>query len=283
MLQKTFELKAPSPKSRILQVELGRAHLTLTCFNAAFKPIGSLEHFNFKATENQDWQQLWAALKRESGILAEAIPTEHVLVTWENDQIQPIPTAIFQPGVQEAAFQYHKESITAPKDSYKHLSDLAAGYTFAYSVPLAAYEAVTSHFPAVIHQHKQAAIVRSISNFSDQYPMRALLVFYQDHFILTTFKDNHLQLVVSRPFNHGADIVYHLLSAIKQAGCSPDNCCVYLSGLIDGDSTLYKEIYKFVPVIDIDRMQGMDFSAGHSDYPSHFFVPFFKYVQYKPA
>lgn len=279
MLQKTFELQASSPKSRIVQLELGPAHFTVNTFDSTFKPIGQLEHFNFKPEENQDWQILWESLINQSAILTDKTPTESMLITWENDQVQPIPVPLFNPENQKALFQYSKQRISAGQDAYQFLTDTAGGYVFSYTVPAALYQAVFADYPNAIHQHKQAAITRKINSFSDAYPLKALLVFYQDHFILTTFKAEHLQLILSRPFNHGADIVYHLLSAIEEAGYRPEECCIYLSGLIDGDSALFKEIYKFVPVIDVDKMEGMASFSDQSDYPSHFFVPFYKYVQ----
>lgn len=279
MLQKTFELQASAPKNRHLQLELGPAHITINTFSTAWKPIGQLEHFNFKPEAQKDWPALWSGLQSQSTLLQEATPTGKVLITWENDQVQPIPTPLFKAADQDEYFRYNKESISQPQGAYRHLSDPAENYTFSYHVPTSAYETIQAAYPNAAHQHKQAAITRKINSFTDQYPLKALLVFYQDHFILTTFTAAGLQLTLSRPFNHGADIVYHLLSAIRQAGQDPSNCCVYLSGLIDGDSALFKEIYKFVPVIDVDRMQEADFLNDHPDYPSHFFVPFYKYVQ----
>lgn len=282
MLQKTFELQAAAPKSRILQIELGHQHVTINTFNKDFNPVFQLEHFNFKpqgGKDGLDWQSLLKDLKSQSAILSADSPSEKVLITWENDLVQPVPTALFKPETKEGYFQYYKESITAEPTDYKHLIDPTAEYQFVYSVPLSAFDCLNQDYPGATHQHKQAAITRKLSSFTDHYPLKALLVFYQDHFILTTFAQERLQLIISRPFNHGADIVYHLLSAIKEAGVSPDQCCVYLSGLIDGDSQLFKEIYKFVPVIDVDRMDNMAYLTDHPDYPSHFFVPFYKYVQ----
>jgi|GEM_PF-1990255 len=279
MLQKTFELQAASPKIRIIQLELGLAHITINTFNAALKPIGQLEHFNFKPTENQDWSTIWKDLQTQSTILSQNIATEKIVVTWENDLVQPVPTSLFNIDHQINYFQFNQQSINTEPSSFKHLTDTAGDYSFVYSVPLTAYQALERDYPSAIHQHKQAAITRKIGDFTDQYQLKALLVFYQNHFILTTFKAGELQLILSRTFNHGADIVYHLLNAIRQAGFKPDQCCVYLSGLIDGDSALFKEIYKFVPVIDVDKMPDMDFLTDHPDYPSHFFVPFYKYIQ----
>jgi len=279
MLQKTFELQAAAPKSRILQIELGNQHLTVNTFNSDYSPAFQLEHFNFKPAESLDWNNLLKYLQQQSSLLSGDHQTEKVLITWENDLIQPVPAALFNPELKAHFFNYHKESITAAPADYKHLTDSAQDYQFVYSVPAAAHAFLASAFPGAAHQHKQAAITRKLSSFTDHYPLKALLVFYQDHFILTTFDKERLQLIISRPFNHGADIVYHLLSAIQEAGASPDQCCVYLSGLIDGDSQLFKEIYKFVPVIDVDTMDNMAFLTENPAYPSHFFVPFYKYVQ----
>ena len=279
MLQKTFELQAQSPKNGLLQLELGKGHITLTTFSADYIPAGQLEHFNFKKQDSTDYEALFEQLKSDSKILSAAGSHQKVIISWETDLVQPIPAPLYEPESIAAYFGYHKDSITKDSADFEHLSDPGADYQFVYSVPKALYRLVQNNFPGSVHQHKQAAIVRKLGAFTDIYPLKALLVFYQDHFILTTFAGKRLQLIISRPFNHGADVVYHLLSAIKEAGFNPDQCCVYLSGLIDGDSALFMEIYKFLPVIDVDKMDHMRFLADHPDYPSHFFVPFYKYVR----
>ena len=279
MLQKTFELQAASPKNGILQLELGKRHFTLTSFTADKIPSGQLEHFNFTDQDSQDYSRLYQQLKSGSTILAQSGTMQQILISWETDLVQPIPAPLFKTQAIADYFNYYKQSITKNQADFEHLSDPGAGYQFVYSAPKELYQLLQKDYPGASHQHKQAAIARKLSSFTDSYPLKALLLFYQDHFILTTFAQERLQLIISRPFNHGADVVYHLLSAIKEAGYSPDQCCVYLSGLIDGDSALFKEIYKFVPIIDVDKMEHMQSLSDHPDYPSHFFVPFYKYVQ----
>lgn len=281
MVQKIFELQARAPQNRVLQVELGNRHLTLNTFDTATRPSGQLEHFNFSQQDSEDWSRTLQQIQELSTILKEPTPAQSVLVTWENDRVQLIPAPIFRPENLEMYFQYHPQSITDDGSQYKHLSDPASDYQFVYSIPKPIYESIHKLFPQATHQHKQAAITRKLSTFTDNYPLKALLVFYQDHYILTTFAGKDLQLILSRTFQQGTDIVYHVLHAIKEAGYTPDQCCVYLSGMIDGDSTLFKEIYKFVPVIDVDKSDKTALSTGsaNAEYPSHFFVPFNKYIQ----
>jgi hypothetical protein len=279
MLQKTFELQASAPENGILQLELGKNHITLTTFSADNIASGQLEHFNFKEQDKKDYGTLLQQLKTDSTILLSAGSHQKVILCWETDLVQPIPDPLFKPGHLADYFRYYKESIDKDPADFEHLTDAGAGYQFVYSVPKALFDLIQKDFARASHRHKQAAIARQLGGFTDTYPLKALLIFYQDHYILTTFASERLQLIISRPFNHGADVVYHLLSAIKEAGYHTDQCCVYLSGLIDGDSALFKEIYKFVPVIDVDKMEHMQSLSAHPDYPSHFFVPFYKYVR----
>lgn len=292
MLQKTFEIQLEKPHSHLLHIEIGQSHLLLNSFNANNQPARQFEFYNYDP--QQDWSSVWTSVQEQSQLIAsqedasqgesssEKLPGlsfENIKISWENQWVQSIPAKFYTEALKPAYFQLNKASLNTPEDpAPKELSCTAGAYVFPFAVPAAAYMAIQETFPQAIHQHKYAGIVRQIGTFHDHYPLKVLLVFYQDHFILCAFKENRLQLINTHYFVHGTGIIYHLLNAIRHSGTALTDTCVYLSGLIDGDSALYREIYKFVPVIDVDQAPQASFLTADPDYPSHFFVPFYKYI-----
>jgi Protein of unknown function (DUF3822) len=62
------------------------------------------------------------------------------------------------------------------------------------------------------------------------------------------------------------DIVYYLLRIVQQFALSAEEVTVILSGLIDKESALYKELYQYFLQIEL---RSVSWNTG--DYPAHFF------------
>lgn len=272
MLQKTFEIQIEKPHTHLLHIEIGVSHILFNSFNTEGTPAAGLEYYNFDASES--WVSIWTDIQQQSKIVTADNHFDNIQICWENDWAQAVPTTLFQKELEKSYLPLNKGSLAGNK----YLITQAEEYTFPFWVPEEIFKSLLQRFPQATHNHKYAAIVRQLSSFETTYPMQVLLIFYQDHFILCVFKGTRLQMINTHSFDGGTAIIYHLLNAIQHSGGRLDQSCVYLSGLIDGDSALYREIYKFVPVIDVDQLTGATFLTEHDSYPSHFFVPFYKYI-----
>ncbi len=65
------------------------------------------------------------------------------------------------------------------------------------------------------------------------------------HIKLFVYKNAMLQLVQQFDYKTPADVVYHLLNSCMQYEIEPSEVSVLLSGLIEENSALYQEIYKY--------------------------------------
>jgi hypothetical protein len=67
------------------------------------------------------------------------------------------------------------------------------------------------------------------------------------------------------------DVVYYLLNICQKFGLSQEATHLSLSGLIDKDSALFKDIYQYFS--DISFNEGVSLN---DDYPAHYFTSIYQ-------
>jgi hypothetical protein len=81
-------------------------------------------------------------------------------------------------------------------------------------------------------------------------------------------KDSKLILAQSFPYSTPEDVVYYLLKACQQFSLSQKEVSVHLSGLIDKQSSLFKELYQY---FIHPEFREAGWNSG-SEFPAHFFT-----------
>lgn len=136
-------------------------------------------------------------------------------------------------------------------------------------------------FPAIKITHKYSTIIHRTVNTVTAHGKLLYAIFYDHTMILAASDNNALQLINTYSFSAEADVVYYLLNAIKQLGFDINDTRLILSGSIDGDSALYKQIYNFIPHIEADTIDEHLFSKEQTGaYPLHYFIPYFLNTDY---
>ena len=88
-----------------------------------------------------------------------------------------------------------------------------------------------------------------------------------DEFELTVTKQNILLLVERFEYITPADVLYKLLKVCNEYSLSQYEVQLSISGLVDKDSALYKELYSYFIKIEFRNA-----SWNHADHPLHFFT-----------
>jgi len=102
-------------------------------------------------------------------------------------------------------------------------------------------------------------------------------IFYSDKFIVTVFDQTGVVLMQSYSYQTPEDVVYYLLSICKNFDIHPDKVPLHLSGLMDKDSALFKELYKYFLFVEYANMpQSVHTNGLFADIPSHYFSPIMK-------
>ena len=111
-----------------------------------------------------------------------------------------------------------------------------------------------------------------LKNFSAERKNAMLIDFRGNEFSVIVFKDNLLQLVQTFTYSSSADVLYYLLKISQQLGTSQQEVKITLSGLIEKDSAIYRELYKYFIHLDFEILPGgIRIAETLNEYPDHYF------------
>ena len=152
------------------------------------------------------------------------------------------------------------------------LTDLVVegGVYNVYRVPGEIHKVINSKFPLAEHTHQYSILLRHPQPVEDKLSV----TFYQNHILLRIIKNGRTELINTFCFNTSEDVSYILLNSCKQYEVS--KAAVEISGLIEKDSNLYKEIYKYFDRINFAGLPKQNnYSEKITEQPAHYFSHIF--------
>jgi hypothetical protein len=139
-----------------------------------------------------------------------------------------------------------------------------------YRLPVATLETVKNQFPNASIAHQYTLIFKNPIEETD----RMSVIFYSQKVVVDLVKDGKHQLVNSYNYTTPKDISYTLLNICHQFEIK--NIHLVISGLIEENSALYKEIYKYFDDIELSGFRdGYQYSEEITTFPSHYFSNIF--------
>ena len=96
--------------------------------------------------------------------------------------------------------------------------------------------------------------------------------FRTDEISVIVLKTNILQLAQTFPYSVPADVLYYLLKICRQFSLSQQEVKVDLSGLIEKDSAIYRELYKYFLHLNFASIpEEIKLGGAFSEFPAHYF------------
>ena len=139
-----------------------------------------------------------------------------------------------------------------------------------YAVPAKVHECITKKFPTGKYWHQYTL---SIKNTKVGNEGGSLLVdIRQDNFTVLVSSNNQLMLAQTFLYATPDDVLYYLLKICQQFGLDQQQVLVELSGLIDKQSALYKELYQYFLQVELRDAVWSVPAAANSESPAHFFT-----------
>jgi Protein of unknown function (DUF3822) len=152
-------------------------------------------------------------------------------------------------------------------------------------------ELVTTHNLHTVY--KIPAVVKTIFNnwapFSIQTHESSLLInfdkankdllycnFYPEHLTVMLRRGGQLQAIKNFEFNTPDDAVYHLLNVCQSFEVNATQTVLTISGMVDADSNLYHELYKYFLKIDFTTLpDNFSYTEEIKNSPAHYFSHLF--------
>ena len=139
-----------------------------------------------------------------------------------------------------------------------------------YRIPAKVKELIDAQFPSAECLHQYSVLAKNISTPDNKLNV----IFYPNKIVLALNNEGTLLLANSFPYKTAEDVSYILLNVCQQF--EMENVLVQAGGLIEQNSALYKEIYKYFEHVSFATLPpGLNIPDGVAAYPPHFFSHFF--------
>ncbi len=270
MVQKTFVIYNHSIPGDTLHIEVGRQYFACWSGLSEGNAISSFELFLHDAGSQTSFSEVVAELQRESALFSQPFGT--IQIIWQQEQCTIIPKPFFREDLSEAFTQM----IFGNEMGVQCQSELVADKVFLFDIPQDWAQTMLHHFPAASFHHKYSRLFSNWSEGRDRAPETFLhAMFYQQHFILVVVKQQNIHLLNSFSYSTPEDALYHLLNVCERLGIDKNVTPVFVSGLIDPESGLYKQLHQYISDLRTRDFPTAQLAAeGFREYPSHFFSSF---------
>lgn len=118
---------------------------------------------------------------------------------------------------------------------------------------------LNQYFPKSTYHHTYSNVIRRVAYKSFAYPAQFISIqFYNTFMVVVVLKDGNFHFIQTFAYETPEDALYYLLNLTKQLELFSESLTLQVSGMIDLDFQLYRELIKYfknVLVQDV-KLQG---------------------------
>lgn len=253
-----------------LVMEIGQDYTCFSVHNSASNEWMGLEYFQFGPEErNMQPEEIYAVLKEKAERLT--LPYREALIFYNFPESLITPAAGHESGMATELIN----AMFGPAEGCTVISEAIgnSGLFNTYRVPSRLHAQLGLQYRNGRFFHSYTPIVKGFENFT-----RCLkAVFHKNHFTVALKKGTRFQFIQSFPFQGPEDVVYHLLNVCQRFSADHTEIDLQLSGMIDEQSALYRELYKFFLHTEWQGLpDGYSYNLAFTEHSPQFFSPLFQ-------
>ena len=263
----------------ILPVEIDAYHCILVCeisnegFSYAIKNdetntyVGvSVSHFN-KNTGTDDYSiNLQNGLQLQS-LLSGNFKKVYIINSFGESVL--IPFYLYDSQENKNALNLIHGDL---QDNASILTDVIAKHEIynSYRVSTPVLSVIKSKFPEALNRHQYTVLLKQMPAEED----KLLVIFYSKKIVVMLNKNSSTQFINTFAYTTAEEVLYILLNTCKQFAA--ENIPVEISGMIENNSALSKEIFKYFTTVSFKKLPpGCNYSEEITKHPSHYFSHIF--------
>ena len=187
-----------------------------------------------------------------------------VAVAYDTSQSMLTPSSFYKPEEAQVLLKIMQE---IPAGSHI-ISELISEWQLynTYTVTNEAHKWINQKFSAARSWHQYSLAIKKINAAGNEGSLA--VDFRQNDFSVIVARQSRILLAQTFEYTTHEDVLYYLLKTCHQFSLSQKEVNLQLSGLVDKESSLYKEIYQYF--INVEFREG-GWNTG-TDYPAHFFT-----------
>lgn len=236
-------------------------------------------HFGFSissATGDELYQLCWYTGEEMSQKILEDIYKNHaelnqafskILICYDYPQSVLVPQTHFkQEDAQLMLYSMHggngNDNIVTEEVPKWQLKNV-------YGVPAEVYDWTHAHFQSGTPAHAYTVGLNQVE--VTDFEGSLVVDFRTDDFSLIVTRANKLLMAQTFPYSTPADVIYYLLDICRQFSFTQETVRVTISGLVDQQSVLYRELYNYFLHLRF-REPLWTIPQNEENYPAHFFT-----------
>lgn len=264
ILNPAFHIKTEEyidPAEVILLMTAGGNFFSYALMKLSSKEIVEFGYYTISNGKEDNWDGFF----ENSDTLSERYSQSAIAFTLTESML--IPAGYFKPEESQNeldtlfGMNFHTIPIT------EHLPDLSLYNVARISESL--HQVINKRFNSCKSFSTNFVMLKNITGeLSDSI----LIDFRTDEFTVLVFKEKQLQLLKSFSYSSPEDVLYYLLKICQQTGLSQQDVKVVLAGLIEKESAIFRELYKYFIHLEFDELPtGISIAKDLMECPQHYF------------
>ena len=139
-----------------------------------------------------------------------------------------------------------------------------------YAVPEDVHEWINKKFIVLKYFNQYTVNIKNIKPAKEEVMM--LIDFRKDDFTVLAAGNNKILLTQTFLYLTPDDVLYYLLKICQQFGLSQQEVHISLSGLVDQQSALYRELYQYFLNVEFRNAEWIIPASVNNESPLHFFT-----------
>ena len=252
----------------VLLIQVGRQGISFTQLDSDSNTFIAVQVYHFaKHTSDTDIADAINDILKAGDL--EQQHFKKIFVTWCFDENVLVPHEYFEGN--DIAAMLDLVYGDATQATVLHEPVLAHDLHSVYRIPVAVKNIFNHWFPFCIQNHQAALMI----NLGKGNKNLLYCNFYPGLLTVLLRKNGQLQLIQNFEFTTPEDVVYHLLNICRSFE-TPADINLMVSGMIDANSSLHTELYKYFLNIEFTTLPGnFNYADAIKDQPAHYFSHLF--------
>ena len=269
-MKKVFSILSDADFSpEMLSIRLGNYHVSFAVSNREGTELVQLAYFtNSSIITDAELQQIWlqeSLLQKNFSLIKIAIDLPYAIV---------VPHKFSENFATAEAMQCQYGPMVASR----YLTDALPNWqlNIQYAVPQTLLNFLQERMPQAEIRHGYTTDISRIIATDFEGAIR--VDFRSEEFSLIASRSNKLLLTQIFTYENPADVIYYLLQVARQFGFTQQELRLTVSGLIEQESSLYRELHHYFLNIRFHNAEWV-YRSENEPLPAHFFTALYDLAQ----
>ena len=262
-MKPSFHIKQEAeynPANSILLLIVGKRHCSFAVMNYLSKELMEFGYY-ISNEEEEDYKKFFEE--------TEVLNTRYyqAAIAYDADETIQIPSAIYK--YEDG--QLHLDVVYGKTVHTTVVSENVPGWNLynVYRIPTSLQSAASWKFLSGKFWGMNSVLLKNYSNYTGQ---SMIVDFKTDEFLVLALNNGKLKLAKTYSYSLPDDVLYCLLKLVHQLGLSQQEIKLSLSGLIEKDSAIYRELYKYFINLEFESLNGeVKLAEDLKVHPDHYY------------